>query len=398
MNPSNFSPAALPWMPGKMKSCDLCSQWFRVGEDISQHECVPPKANEPDIKIKQEPVEAGSSESPPVSPANPVTSPTSSERPSRRDRVQGFEALADSPTTHINGEEGTSEDSNPEGITDTEDWTTDYPSRLYGTDGAPLPSQRTGRRAPPTSGPSSGRGKRPSPSSDPNFFKRHRPSAGSPFSPGTPQRTGRRGPGGASRASLDSNAAAASSPNSPAWRQAPEVEMAQAVSRMVQSRVDVVNHNERLHYERLIASKIDEYRQNEATRFHATLVAKWRANYQQTVTELTDERFNHRWEEMNDGFKMTGPILKIVREAVDQRFNDRVKQLGDKRGSEQGLGEVKDEVKDEMQRRLKMHERNPILEQLIGTQPVKKKSIEREATSVSKDEDDEPVERGRREK
>ncbi|PIB00428.1 hypothetical protein CB0940_02069 [Cercospora beticola] len=393
MNPSNFSPAALPWMPGKMKSCDLCSQWFRVGEDISQHECVPPKANEPDIKIKQEPVEAGSSESPPVSP---VTSPTSAERPGRRGKARGFELLADSPATRSNGEEGTSEDSNPEGITDTEDWTTDYPSRLYGPDGSPLPSQRTGRRAPPASGPSPSQGKRPSPNSDRANNKRNRPSAEFTFSP--PQRTGRRGPRGAARPSLDSNAAAASSPNPPAQRQAPEVEVAQAVSRMVQSRVDVVSHNERLYVERMIASKLDEYRQNEATRFHATLVAKWRANYQQTVTELTDERFNHRWEEMNDGFKMTGPILKIVREAVDQRFNDRVKQLGDKRGSEQGLGEVKDEVKDEMQRRLKMHERNPILEQLIGTQPVKKKSIEREATSVSKDEDDEPVERGRSEK
>ena len=116
------------------------------------------------------------------------------------------------------------------------------------------------------------------------------------------------------------------------------------------------------------------------------------------MTELTDERFNHRWEEMNDGFKMTGPILKIVREAVDQRFNDRVNQLGDKRGWEQGPSEVKDEVEDEMQRRLKMHERNPILEQLIGTQPIKQKSVEGEATTVAKKEDDELVERGRSER
>ncbi|GIZ38877.1 hypothetical protein CKM354_000227600 [Cercospora kikuchii] len=375
-----------------MKSCDLCNQWFRVGEDISQHKCVPLKTNEPDTTIKQEPVEAGSSENQPVSP---VTTPTTSERPSRRDRVQGFEPLADSPATPINGEEGTSEDSNPEGITDTEDWTTDYPSRLYGPDGAPLPSQRAGRRAPPASGPFPSQGKRPSPNSDRANNKRNRPSAEFTFTP--PQRTGRRGPGGAARPSLDSNVAAASSPNSPIWRQAPEVEMAQAVSRMVQSRVDSVSHNERLYVERMIASKLDEYRQNEATRFHATLVSKWRANYQQTVTELTDERFNYRWEEMNDGFKMTGPILKIVREAVDKRFNDRANQLGDKSGWEQGPSEVKDEVKDEIQKRLKMHERDPILEQLIGTQPIKKSSAEGEAMSASqaKGDDDEPVERGR---
>ncbi|PPJ51948.1 hypothetical protein CBER1_09691 [Cercospora berteroae] len=388
MNPSNFSAAALPWLPDQMKSCDLCNQWFRVGEDISQHKCVA-GTDEPETKIKQEPGEVGNSE---TAAAHPVTTPPSSERPGRRGRVQGFEPLPDSAATGINGEEATSEDSNPEGLTDTEDWTTDYPSRLYGPDGAPLPSQRPGRRAPPASGPSSGRGKRSSPTSDRGTNKRNRPSAEFTFSP--PQRTGRRGPGGSARPSLDSNAAVASPPHSPGSQRAPDVEIGHAVARMVRFHVDQVNQHERLRLDRLIASKFEEHGQSEAIRFNSTLDARWNANHQQTVTQMTDERFNYRWEEMNDGFKMTGPILKIVREAVDKRFNDRVNQLGDQGGWEQGSGEVKDQVKDEMQRRLKMHEQHPILDQLIGTRPVRRRSAEGKPMSVATEDDDEPAERG----
>ncbi|KAM3416108.1 hypothetical protein BST61_g9589 [Cercospora zeina] len=359
MSGNSVDETSFPLFLNQVVSCDLCSTWFTTMGDLQDHLRVcADKPEDSDTRRKAAKISRRATEK--------SDNAGSAEGSHRKQKARGFV-----PAPHTDGEgsshtaDDATTDSNPEGLTDNEDWATNHPARIRGPDEPPLPAQqtppqtqRTREAAVAVAGDSSGNGKRPSFGSDRIIQKKSRPSAAFTFSsPTTPNYHlgNSRGP---SRSARVSSAYTAFSPSSPGPK-TPEQVIAQALKQMVASTVNVVSVNERPRHERQIAATFQKYRKGEEERFEAALA---RHDYSIPgdpldgyITQLVDERFNFRWEFMNDGFALNAPMLKVLNEQVDVRFEERVKQLKDVRGWEQGPATVRDAVAEEIQRRAKLH-------------------------------------------
>ncbi|KAF2206672.1 hypothetical protein CERZMDRAFT_103193 [Cercospora zeae-maydis SCOH1-5] len=352
MSRKSVDETPFPVFLNKVISCDFCNTWFAAMSNLKDHLRVCEHKPEPsdDTQKVAKMDRRGRGES---------GNAGSVEHPRSKQKARGFVPARSDGEESSHTSDSSESDSNPEGITDDEDWATNHPAHRDRPGAAPLlPAQQTPPR-PQTAeaGNSSGKGKRPSLGSDRMQQKKSRASMPFTFSsPTTPTYTFSTSRGTPHSARVRS--AYSAFPTTSPSPKTPEAIIAQALKHMVAGTVNAATHNERPRHERQIATTFEEYRKGEEERFQAALA---RQDYSKPgepldryITELVDERFNFRWEFMNDGFALNAAILKVLKEQVDVRFEERVQQLKDVRGWEQGPATVRDAVVQEIQRRSKL--------------------------------------------